>query len=436
MKPFFFLIFSVFALGLGTIAAFAQNPNDFHSMGNGIDIDSRGVVLPLSKEKSEMLGNMTAEILEAPSDELNKKVPLRKISLKKLDAHVKKIVDQYEIIPDAIRYLGGLTSIDLIVAVPEENDLLLIGPAEGWKTDAAGNIIGKDSGKPILVLEDFLTIFRAWNRSGNPQGITCAIEPTQEAQTKLVRVHQQFTNLNAQNADAYVAALEEAYGSCPITITGIPATSRFARVLIGADFKMKRIALGLEPSQTRNVPSYVRLLSTSRLNISPQFWLTPEYSAVTHDSKKLTWRLNDFRVRVSSQAAGGLDRAALNWCRSFEDHYETLAKTQPVFGELRNNMKLTLAAALIQQEQLLQKANCTLTILMDENNLKLIDYPQPKSVTYQSVKSRSGFSTVVACGGVRINPAEALKSNMRLDHNIDSERGKLIQMTGDLWWSP
>jgi len=438
--------FTIFAVCFGISGVFAQNFNDFRSAGNGIDVNTDGFVLPLSKEKSEAFGTMMANVLEPLPESLDKKVALRKISLKKLDAQIKEIVDQQEVLPDTIRYFGGLTSIDTIVAVPEENDLLLIGPAEGWKSDSAGNIVGNQSGQPVLVLEDFLTILRVLSRSGTFRDITCSIEPTSETQAKLVRLHRQFTSLTAQNADAYFVALEEAYGNTPITITGVPASSRFARVLVAADFKMKRIALGLEPSQTRNIPSYVSLVSGSRLNISPRFWLVPEYAAITHDSKKLTWRLGDPKIRALShedylasqrntRSTSHLDRAALNWCNKMEENYEALAKAQPVFGELRNNMKLALAAALIHQENLLQKANCKLTILMDDTNLKLIDYPVPKSVPYRSVKSRSGFSTIVACGGIEINPFGALRNNIRLDSKIDSERTKLTQTAEDEWWT-
>ena len=441
-----FPILAAFVVCFGITVAFAQNFDDLRSAGNGIDVDADGGVFLLSKEKAEALGKMMANMLEPLPESLNKKVAFRKISLKKLDAQVKAIVDQYEVLPDTIRYLGGLTSIEYIVAVPEENDLLLIGPAEGWRVDSAGNVVGNQSGLPVLVFEDFLTILRAWNRTDISRGVVCSIEPTPETVTKLAKLHQQFTSINANNADAYFAALEETYGNCPITITGVPAQSRFARVLVAADFKMKQIALGLEPSQARNIPSYVSLVSGSRPNISPRFWLVPEYAATTHDSKKLIWRLGDLKIRVFSnedylaprrnvRATGGTDRAALNWCSKLEENYDGLAKAQPVFGELRNNMKLALATALIHQENLLQKANCKLMVLLDDAKLKPLDHPIPKSVTYRSVKSQNGYSTIVACGGIEINSLGMLRNNLQLDNRIDSERSKLIQTTGDEWWS-
>jgi len=427
--------------GLGMTTAFAQNFHELRSAGNGIDIDANGRVIPLSQERSNALGRMMANVLEPPSESLNRRVPRRAISLKRLDAQIREIVEQYEVLPDAIRYMGGLTSIEYIILLPEENDLLLIGPAEGWRADAAGNVVGNQTGLPILVLEDFLTALRLWHQPVPPRSIICSIDPTPEALARLTRLHQQFMNINANNAVAYAAALEEAYGENPITITGVPATSRLARILVAADFQMKRIALGLEPSHVRDIPSYVSLIAASRPNISPHFWLIPEYGTITHDSARLTWRLGDIRVRtlshedhISPLRSRGTNRAALIWCRNMEANFDALARVQPVFGELRNNMRLALVAALIRQENLLQRANCNLTILLDETRLRLVDYPEPKSVAFRSVISRSGFSTIVACGGIEINPQNAVRNNVRLDSRIDTERARLIPRIGEEWW--
>ena len=438
MKYFPIVVF-VACFGMGT--AFAEDFDDLRSAGNGIDVDADGNVFPLDQEKSKLLGKIMANVLVPPPETLDRKVPRRAISLKKLDAQVREIVEQYEVLPDVIRYFGGLTSIEYIIAVPEENDLLLIGPAEGWRTDTVGNVVGNQTGQPILVFEDFLTSLRLWHQAAPPRSTACSIEPTSDVMAKLARLHQQFPNINANNAVAYSAELESVYGENPITITGIPATSRFARILVAADFQMKRIALGLEPSNVRGIPSYVSLISTSRPNVSPRFWLLPEYATIMHDSQKLTWQLGNLRVRtlthedyLSPQRNRSTDRAALVWCRNMEENYNALAKANPVFGDLRNNMRFALVAALLRQENLLQKANCTLTILLDETRLKLVDYPEPKSVSFRAVRSRNGFSMVVACGGVEVNPLNAVQNNVRLDNRIDAERARLIPTLGEEWW--
>jgi len=432
MKPLFAALIA-FVACFGAVA-FAQNFDDLRAAGNGIDINANGRVIPLSSERSDELGRAMQRVMEPVPASLDRRVTRRAISLKRLDAEVNRIVEQQEFLPDSIRYFGGLTSIDYIVLVPEENDILLVGPAEGWRADAAGNIVGTQSGLPVLIFEDFLTALRVWNRPNAPQAVSGAFEPTAEMQARLTRLHRQLTNINANNAAAYAAALEEAHGDVPVVIAGVPASSRFARILVAADFTMKRIAFGLEESQVRNVPSYVGLVATSRPGISPQFWLSSEYTATTHDSRRLTWRLGNVRVRTTSRETGGMDRAAMTWSRSFENNYDALARTYPVFGELRNNMTFALVAALIQQENLLQRVNCNLTILLDETRLRLIDHPVPRTVEYRAVTSRNGFLTIVASGGVEINPVVGLRNNVRLDSRIDADRSRLLQLTGNGWW--
>ena len=415
-------------------AAFAQQFDDLRSAGNGIDIDANGLVIPLSQERANALGVMMDTLLEPIPASLNRQVSQRAISLKRLDAEVRRIVEQHELLPDAIRYLGGLTSIDYIVLVPEENDILLVGTGEGWQADADGNVVGTHSGLPLLMFEDFLVALRLWNQPNAPRMVSCEFAPTAEARARLVRLHRQFTSINASNAEAYAAALEEAHGDVPIVISGVSESSRFARILVAADFAMKRIALGLESSRVRGIPSYVSLLATNRPGVSPQFWLTPEYAATTHDSRKLTWRLGDVRVRTTPRETGGTDRAAVTWSRNFEGNYDALVRINPVFGELRNKMMLALVAALIHQENLLQRANCGLTILLDERNLRLLDHPVPMSVEYRAVQSRSGGMAIVVGGGIEISPASAVRTNLRLDNRIDTERTRLLQLTGTGWW--
>jgi len=427
--------FVAFVACIGMTTAFAQHLDDLRSVGNGIDINADGLVLPLTRERSDALGRIMSSLLESPPENMNWRVTRRAISLKKLDAEVRQIVERHEVLPDSIRYLGGLTSIDYIVLLPEENDILFVGPAEGWRSDAAGNIVGTQTGQPLLVFEDFLAALRLWNQPNAPRTVSCVFEPAAETQARLAGLHRQFASINANNANAYAAALEEIYGNVPIVITGVSESSRFARILVAADFAMKRIALGLEQSQVRGIPSYVSLVATNRPDTSPQFWLTAEYTLTTHDSRRLTWRLGNVRVRATTRATGGMDRAAETWARNMENNYDALVRANPVFGELRNNMKLAQVAALIHQENLLQRANCELTILLDETRLRLLEYPVPKFVEYRSVTTRNGFLTIVACGGIEINMQSALRNNVRLDNRIDTERARLVQLAGNEWWS-
>ncbi|MDR3199102.1 MAG: DUF1598 domain-containing protein [Planctomycetaceae bacterium] len=416
------------------------------SVVGGVEIDAEGLIKTTPKKTMEEVGKNLSKLLEPIPTDLNEKTLIRKISLKKLNAQICRTIENQEEFPDSVRYLGGLTAIRYVVVVPEENDILLIGPSESWQADSYGNIIGKTSGHPVFRLEDLLTVFRAWNNQSRPSVITCSIDPTKEALAKIAQVNRQFSVVDRNNVQAFAAAQEAAYGVNVITLQGIPEQSRFAMVLVIADYKMKQIGLGHIPSPIRNLPSYVSLIGGSQKQINPRFWLTPEYGTVTHDSKKLTWQLSEVKVKAltdsefvdsrsnSYQSGGKPDRAAINWCGKMTANYEALSKADPVFGDLKNCMELAVTVALIRREGLLEKAGCKLTAFEDAAFLKPVVYPVPKTVRSQATISKNGRSFVVACGGVEVNPFITLQ-DVQLNSKIDAERTNLAKTTGDAWWS-
>ncbi|MDR2438584.1 MAG: DUF1598 domain-containing protein [Planctomycetaceae bacterium] len=416
------------------------------SVVGGVEIDVEGLVKTTPKNTMENIGKNLSKLLEPIPTGLNEKTPIRKISLKKLNAQICQTIENHEEFSDSVRYLGGLTAIRYIVVVPEENDIILVGPSEAWQADTYGNIIGKTSGRPVFRLEDLLTVFRTWNHQTRPSVITCSIDPTKDALAKIAQVNRQFPVVDGNNVQAFAAAQEAAYGVNIVTLHGIPEQSRFAMVLVIADYKMKQIGLGHIPSPIRNLPSYIHLIGGSQKQINPRFWLTPEYGTITHDSKKLTWQLSEVKVKAltdneyvdsrnnSYQPGGKPDRAAINWCSKMTANYEALSKADPVFGDLRNCMELAVTVALIRQEGLLDKAGCKLTAFEDADFLKPVVYPVPKTVRSQAKFTKNGRSFVVACGGVEINPFITLQ-NVQLNSKIDTERTNLVKITGNTWWS-
>ena len=55
-----------------------------------------------------------------------------------------------KIVPGEVRYMAGLQRIEYVLALPESNDIVLAGPAEGWKIDPLGNVVGATTGRAVL----------------------------------------------------------------------------------------------------------------------------------------------------------------------------------------------------------------------------------------------------------------------------------------------
>lgn len=416
------------------------------SVVGGVEVDADGVLRTAQKKTMDDVGRTLSKLLESVPSELNQPATVRKISLKKLDETMRTVIEKQEEFPDSIRYLGGLTAIHYIVAVPEQNDVLLVGPAEGWKVDNAGNVVGRSSGRPVLRLEDLVTVYRAWYMKDRPSVITCSIDPTQEALSRLAKLNGQFGVTMAQNAAAVAAAMEEAYGMNVVTIRGVPENSRYAKILAAADYKMKRIGLGHEPSLVRGLPSYTSMLSGGSQMSFPRFWFAPEYGTVTHDSKKLTWKLSEVKVKTltedefvdsrsgSPKPSGRVDHAGVAWCKRMNENYDKLSKVDPVFADLKNCMELAIAVALIQREGLLEKADCKVPTLAEHAMLKPVPLPAPRYVPSRASVFKNGRAVGVICGGVEINPFTTL-DNARLDNKIDKEHAALAKTVGNTWWS-
>ena len=80
-----------------------------------------------------------------------------------------------------------------------------------------------------------------------------------------------------------------------ISVHGVPDTSHFARVLVAADYRMKRLAMDFDPSPVRGLPSYMQMISASghgMSNMLPRWWLEPQCD-VLRDPDGLAWDCAD-----------------------------------------------------------------------------------------------------------------------------------------------
>ena len=174
---------------------------------------------------------------------------LRKVSLRGLEAAIDECAEGQE---EASRRrdatLAGLQQIRYVFVYPEQKDIVLVGPAEGWKVDASGNVVGVTTGRPVMLLDDLLVALRT-ARHAAQGGITCSIDPTPEGLQQSAAYAR--TLKHDRRSATRSASIEQALGLQQITFTGVPATSHFARVLVAADYRMKRMAMNFEPSPVR-----------------------------------------------------------------------------------------------------------------------------------------------------------------------------------------
>lgn len=96
--------------------------------------------------------------------------------------------------------------------------------------------------------------------------------------------------------------LKKTLGLHLVSIRGIPATTRFAQIMVAADYRMKLIGIGFERPPVK-IDSYVSLSRpSSRNNSMARWYFTPIYQRVRVDEDTLAMQLVGQGVQLVSQA--------------------------------------------------------------------------------------------------------------------------------------
>jgi hypothetical protein len=411
----------------------------------GVSIDAAGVVDQVDVKLQKELASKYVEKFEAVPRELNQPAELRKISLKAIEEAVAKAgKDHAYELPDEIRFLAGIQRIQYVFVYPEANDIVIAGPGEGWKIDEMGNYVGVTTGRPVLRLEDLAVAMRTV-QNARQGGVSVSIDPTTEGRQQFERYMASQKKFNP----AVLDGIEKALGPQQITINGIPATSNFARVLVAADYRMKRIAMKLDESPLKELPSFLDMLSKGGKldNMMPRWWLACNYEPLAKSEDGLAWELRGQGVKAMTEdevigadgsvtGTGKANKIAQTWADLMTQHYDELSAKEPVFGELRNLMDMCVIAALISKESMLEKAHLELPTLLGENDkFQLVEHHAPKTVATQcSFIKRDREFLITASGGVDIASWE-VASKAVTEQAVSQVREKAAPKSGSMWWN-
>lgn len=409
----------------------------------GVSIDANGVLTKIKlDELNELKRLRQAAFMAVPSD--LKDAGLRKISLRTLEAAIAEHRKTGIPISDDIRYLAGLQRIQYVFVYPEARDIVIAGPAEGWMLNALGDIIGMTTGRPVLLLDDLLVALRSIE-GAQTTGILCSIDPTQEGLARFAALR--LTNPGS-NIDPVLSMIEKAMGPQTITVKGVPESSHFARVLVAADYRMKRIAMGFEESPIAQLPSFLQMVKTSgrgSRGMMPRWWLEPNYESILADAEGLAYEFRGASVKALTEdqvadasgqkkSTGKTDARAQKWADLMTTHYDELSKQDPIFGQLRNCIDLAVLAALIHKESLAEKAGFSMPLLLS-SELPVESYHAPKQVHSQaSAVAKGGAWVLSVSGGVMINPWQPVAKPVP-SAELGAARDKAAAPGNHWWWN-
>ncbi len=111
-----------------------------------------------------------------------------------------------------------------------------------------------------------------------------------------------------------------------ISVTGVPGDSHFARVIVAADYKMKRLAMRFEPTPIKGLPSFLDMMKAGpkgMQNMLPRWWLEPNYESLLASPDGLAYEFRGASVKaateedfVTSTALGSGPARPTPWPRS------------------------------------------------------------------------------------------------------------------------
>ena len=209
------------------------DPNGLLQRLARVDVDGRLESLGLKVREADLNTDMAQQ-----SD-------LRFVSLTRIERAVSDRIDVGLPVTETMKNLAGIHQVRYVFVLPETQEIVIGGPAEGWQFDENNLAVGLDSGRPVLQLDDLVTLLRTFSDSGSQQ-FACSIDPTEAGVRRLhayIEKSNQRGSIDLRRVDSWARSLQRVLGTQNIRVDGVPADSRVARVIVEADYRMKLIGI-------------------------------------------------------------------------------------------------------------------------------------------------------------------------------------------------
>jgi len=139
-------------IALGNIFLWAGQPFLRNPTVGGISIDADGVLRQADPANTKLLTNALRKDIQKAPQALMAPIGMRMVSLRGLQSAIlaaqEKNLGQ---LPEEVRFLAGLQRIQYILVYPEQNDIVLAGPGEGWRVDDKAYVVGITTGRPVVI---------------------------------------------------------------------------------------------------------------------------------------------------------------------------------------------------------------------------------------------------------------------------------------------
>lgn len=425
-------------------------PGSMVPFEGGVYVDAQGVLRQATPKLDENLSlRRAAATRQRAQNDPRRASDMRMISLPRLQRELQLKAAFGETPSDAMKHLAGIREIQYVFVYPDTVDFVIAGPAGDWMSDAEGRAVGGDQG-PVLLLDDLVILLdnadKAYGRFG------CSITPKQQRLADTKRFLAKPTGrLKPHQTQHWVAKIRQTLGLQDIEVRGVDPESHVARILVEADYHMKLVGMGLQPS-VPGVPSYLDSIDSRNISKSLdvlRWWFTLRPEAVLRNADGDAFAFADQTVRLQSENELITDRGErvhtgesteLNqlFATRFTKHYDRLAARYHVYAQLENLFRLALVATLIQDEVVRSTIDWNPDWLISHYNYQVGDVPRevPSIVNHRIIGDR--HIVVGVSGGVTVDAFASLGQGMvRTSRSIESDRDVSkppYSLQSNRWW--
>ena len=423
----------------------------------GVTVDANGVLrTTIQSDPTGQLSLQRARQAWVQLDaDIRESSKLRKVSLTRLENVLAQRLLEGGGADDEMQHLAGLTRIEYVFCYPDTGDIVIAGPAEAWGQAPSGRILGLQTGRPTLLLEDLVVALRLFapGEHHNSPLIYCSIDPTADGLARMQSFLRRFGSRATPNQTQYIVEqLRDRLGKQVITIGGVSANTHFAQVLVEADYRMKLIGIDLEQPPVR-LKSYVDRANPAKVarNALVRWYFVPDYECVRVSDDALAMQIEGDGVKLVGedeiihgngrrQGTKSQNRASKAFVRAFTKVYPKLSQKAPVFAQLRNCIDMAVTAAFIQHQDYYGLVGWKPEILANEQSYAVETYIAPLEVASAVNGMWKGTRLVTPIGGgVQIRATEAVSpTNILADEDGSLDAVRLAVGLGELdpqqWW--
>jgi hypothetical protein len=424
---------------------------EIQSFPTGVYADPDGT-LRFAKEQIATTIFKKSPSAESPVQiaDARKASPLRYVSLPRLERAIAAHQAEHKPLPPEMLTLAGLERIDFVIVNPETHDLILAGPAGDWRIVAPGTIVRTETGRPVVRLDDLLSLWR--RQASGAHAFGCSIVPRQEAlaATQEYLAKSAAKPIEPSGRNRWLSDLRDTLGKQDVEFFGLKPDSHMALVLLVADYHMKLVGMGLAES----VPGVTNYLATVELlpdgTVPPmtvlRWWFAMTDRPVKTNAERDVFQIPAGGVQVLSEnellAARG-QRVHTNqseelnkrFAESFTAEFAGLSEKYPIYGELQRIFDIALVLSLIEREALLEKSGWQPTLFEDPQSLRLPELAVPREVetviNHRVINRRNIIAGI--SGGVWVDGGKSLKVEETEEVSLKQthERAKT---TSESWW--